>query len=132
MRKLLAKDLGLKMFDKIENEIYDFTKTIKEEKGCDEMLSYVNSNFFASVKVLMFASSTFSVSARMLLFLLIALTGILMSASIGAIALSSSLLTATTVFIFAIILIFVTHCKKILMAGISEAKRNMKESQKKK
>lgn len=120
------------MFNKIENEIYDFTKTIKKEKGCDEMLAYVNSNFFASVKVLMFASSTFSVSARMLLFLLIALTGILMSASIGAIALSSSLLTATTVFIFVVILIFVTHCKKVLMAAISEVKRDMQESKSKK
>ena len=115
------------MLNKIENEINDFTTTIKEEKGCDEMLAYVNSNFFASIKLLIFASSTFSVNVRLLLFLLIASTGILMSSSIGAIPVSSSLLAGITVFLFAIILIFITHGKKLLLAGIANAKANMKE-----
>lgn len=116
------------MFDKIENEINDFTKTIKEEKGCDEMLAYVNSNFFASIRLLMFASRTFSINSRVMLFLLISITGILMFASVGAIPVSTSLLTGINVFLFALILIFITHCKKLLMAGIANAKANMQQN----
>ena len=56
------------MLNKINKEIDEFTKNIKEEKGCDEMLSYLNSSYVSSIKLLMFSSSTFSMFFKLMFF----------------------------------------------------------------
>ena len=116
------------MLNKIEKQINDFTNTIKEAKGCDEMINYVNSSYISSVKLLMFASSTFSLFARVMMFLVIASAGLLMSSSIGAIAVSSTLFLGTTIFLFVLILIFITSQKKVLIQSIENKKSVMQKS----
>lgn len=116
------------MFKKIDNDIKDFVGTIKEPEGCDKMLDYMNSNHFASVKLIMFASSTFSICAKLMLFFLISSAGLLMSSSIGIIPVSSTLLLGTVLFLFILLLIFITNYKKNLISCIESAKSSMEKS----
>lgn len=115
------------MLKKIENEINDFVATIKEPEGCDKMLAYINSNHFASVKLIMFASSTFSIYAKLMLFFLMSSAGLLMSSSLGVIPASTTLLAGITLFLFVLLLIFITNYKKVLVLNIKEAKKMMDE-----
>ena len=115
---------------KIDNEINEFTQSIKTVQGHDELLAYINSNFYASIKLLIFASKTFSLYAKILLFFTIALTGFLISSSIGVFVISSTLLLGTTLFLFVVLLIYITHYKKLLTSGIETSKNTMKNEKK--
>lgn len=115
------------MLNKIENEINEFTKDIKEAKGCDEMISYVNSSYIACIKLLMFASSTFSLYTRVILFLFIASAGLLMSTIIGAIPVGLIPFLILTVLLFALILVSTTQCRKLLIVSIQNSKKEMEE-----
>lgn len=110
------------MLNKINKEIDEFTKNIKEEKGCDEMLVYLNSSYVASVKLLMFASSTFSLYGRLMLFLVMASGALLLSSLIGAIPLSITLFFATTTMSFVLILLFITNYRNVLEGSILRVK----------
>lgn len=116
------------MFNKIEKQIDEFTKDIKEAKGCDEMLIYLNSNYVSSIKLLMFASSTFSLYGRLMLFLVMASAALLLSSIIGAMPLSITLFLGTTIFSFILILLYVTHCRNLLSESIKKAKSMMQEA----
>jgi len=114
------------MFNKIYKEIDDFTSTIKEPKGCDEMLSYMNSNVFASIKLLMFASKTFSLYGRIMLFFIISLTGLLFLSTLGSGGINLTLLSITLI-LFILILYFAIHFKIFLISSINKTKENMQE-----
>lgn len=116
------------MLNKIENEINEFTKDIKEAKGCDEMINYVNSSYVASVKLLMFASSTFSLYGRVILFLFMASAGLLLSTIIGAIPLGVIPFFLFTFLLFALILVSVTQCRKFLIESIKNSKKLKEEA----
>ena len=115
------------MLKNIHSEIKEFVGTIKEPAGCDKMLDYMNSNHFASVKLIMFASKTFSMYAKLLLFFLISCAGLLMSSSLGIIPISATLLGGVTLFLFVILLILITNFKNILINRITETKNSMQE-----
>lgn len=116
------------MLNKINKEIDEFTKNIKEEMGCDEMLTYLNSSYVASVKLLMFASSTFSLYGRLMLFLVMASGALLLSSLIGAIPLSIMLFLVTTALSFVLILLFITNYRKVLEDSINNVKNEMNRS----
>lgn len=118
------------MFNKINNQINDFARTIKEVKGCDEMLLYINSSFFAAIKMLMFASSTFSIYCRVLLFIVITFIGLFLFSMIGTIAISSTLLLGITCFLFIVFLLYITHYKNVLVLSIKNTKSRMEENKK--
>jgi len=113
------------MFKKIENQINEFTSGIKEEKGCDELLVYMNSSYVSSVKLLMFASSTFSLYGRMMLFFIMASGGLLLSSAIGAIPLSVTPFLVLTLLMFALIMVFTSHYKSFLTNSIKQMKEKM-------
>lgn len=117
------------MLNKINKEINDFTNNIKEPKGCDDMLDYLNSSYVSSIKLLMFASSTFSLYGRLMLFLVMASGALLLSSIIGAIPLSMTLFLVTTMLSFILILMYITHYRKLLCESINNAKSLMQECQ---
>lgn len=47
------------MLNKIHKEMNDFTVDIKTIKNHEELLGYMNSNFYASIKLLIAVSRTF-------------------------------------------------------------------------
>ncbi len=115
------------MLNKINKEIDDFTNTIKEVKGCNEMIAYLNSSYVSCVKLLIFASKTFSLYSRIILFFTIASGGLLLSSIIGAIHGSITFFLAISLFLFFSILWFVINSKKILILSIENKKKLMQE-----
>jgi ABC-type multidrug transport system fused ATPase/permease subunit len=113
------------MLKRIEIQINDFMRDIKEAKGCDEMLSYVHSSFFAAVKLLMFASTVFSLYVRVMLFFVIASAGLLLFSIIGAIPASTAFLFASTLVLFIMLLVYIMQCRKMLINSIQHAKQKM-------
>lgn len=117
------------MLNKIKNEIDEFTSTIKEIEGCDKMLTYLNSNIYSAIKLLMFASKTFSIYGRVLMFFLIFVAGLIMLSAIGAMILNISFLFALFLVLFVFTLAYVTHFKKVLVLSIQKSKTAMKKAQ---
>lgn len=111
------------MTTKIKKEIDEFTSTIKELEGCNKMLTYVNSNIYSSIKLLMFASKTFSIYARVLMFFIISIAGLIMLSVIGAMILNTGFLLAIFLIVFVLILVYVIYFKKILVLSIENSKK---------
>lgn len=116
------------MLNKIHNEIYNFTHDIKEVKGCEKMLTYMNSNVYASIKLIMFASKTFASYSKIVLFFIISLTGLLAMSFISTGVLNIGLLVITLVLFF-LILVYVMHFKKALIFNIKNKKSLMKKDE---
>jgi hypothetical protein len=116
------------VLNKIDKEIDDFANTIKEVKGCDEMLDYMNSNIYSSVKLLMFASKTFSLYGKIILFIFISIAGLSVLSSIASGILNSSFLIIT-LFLFVLILVYVMHFRKNLCLNIEKVKSFMKKDE---
>ena len=112
------------MIKKIYNEINEFTESIKDTKGCDEMQTYMSSSIYAAIKLLLFASSTFSIIGRVLLFCIIASTGLLVFSSLGAIAIDMNLLVIISVILQVVIIAFIMHFKNYFASSIQKAKAN--------
>lgn len=115
------------MFKKIHQEIEEFTSTIKEVKGCDELLDYMSSSIYASIKLIMFASKTFSMYGRVLIFFIIFLTGLLVFSSISAGG-PSGILLLLVLILFVLTLIYVMHWKNVLILNIKNTKQLMEDS----
>lgn len=114
------------MISKINKEIEDFTNTIKEIKGCDDMLTYMNNDIYSSIKLIMFASKTFSIFGKVMLFFIISLTGLLVMSSITVGSLNMTLLMINLVLFF-LMISFVMHFKNILIASIKNTKSKMEK-----
>lgn len=114
------------MISKINKEIDEFTSNIKTLDGHDEMLRYMNSSYVSSIKLLMFASSTFSIYGRVMLFFFIALIALLISSSVGIMPLNSTFLSLTVFILFVFILFYITHFKKVFAISVEKSKSSMK------
>lgn len=119
-------NIGKLMLKKIEKELEEFTNTIKEVEGCDKMISYLNSSIISSVKLMMFASKTFSLYGRVLLFTFLTLGGFLIFLSIGTNVLDTSFLIAIILVLFVSIIFYITHFKKLLLFKIEDKKSKFK------
>lgn len=117
------------MLNKIDREINDFTNSIKTIKGYDELLIYMNSSVYSSIKLLLFASKTFTLYGRVLLFLIISLTGLLILSTTGVAVLNTWFLVVITVLLFISILAYIIRCKKHLILSIENSKNSMKENE---
>lgn len=117
------------MFKKIENEMNEFVGGIKESKGCDELLVYMNSSYVSSIKLLMFASSTISLYGRLMMFFIMASAGLLMSSVIGAIPLPITPFLVLTLLLFALILVLTSHFRTQLSTCIKNTKSIMESSE---
>lgn len=116
------------MLSKIKSEIDSFTKTIKEIEGCDKMLNYVNSDIYSSIKLLMFASKTFTVYGKIMLFFIISLTGLFVISSITISKVNLGLLAIDLV-LFVLTLVYIMHFKNFLIMSIKKSKDDMKKSE---
>lgn len=116
------------MLKRIEKQINEFANTIKEAKGCDELIVYMRSSFVASVKLLMFASAVFSLYMRVMLILFIGAASLLLASLIGAISVSIPFLLAMTLMLFAMILMYILKCRNLLTVSIQNTKEKMTES----
>ena len=117
------------MFNKIYKEIDDFSKTIKDDESFDKMLTYVSSNIYSAIKLLLFASSTFSIVGRVLMFLIIFLTGLIVLSAIGAMASNLTYLVVVNLVLFVLILVYIMHFKSYLISSIKNLK-NIKQNEK--
>ena len=123
------------MLNKIHVEMSDFSHNIKTIKSHEELLTYMNSNFYASIKLLFFASKTFTLYGRIMLFFVIALTCLLLFSIIEAMGarfhtvLNPSYILAIIIVLFFLILEYIMHCKKILILNIEKSKSSMEKAE---
>lgn len=116
------------MLNKIHREMNDFTLDIKTMKSHDELLDYMSSNFYASIKLLIAVSRTFSIYWRVVLPLIVSLSGLLILSYIEPIGEQlRGVLNTSFIFIILLGLIFLTlvyilHCKKYLISCIVKSK----------
>jgi len=115
------------MLNKIQNEINDFTETIKEIKGCEDMLTYVNSNISSCIKLLIFASKTFSIYIKIMFFLIISLAGLFVLSSISNDAINITLMLLLII-LFLSILLYIIYFRNFLIKSIENIKFLMEES----
>lgn len=115
------------MFGKINTETDEFTSTIKDIEGCDKLIDYMGISIYSSIKLLMFASKSFSLIVRVLMFFIISITGLIMLASVGAMPFNITNLIAVDLLIFAFTLIFVVRSKRILVSSVLRTKEKMEE-----
>jgi len=122
------------MLNKIHEQMDDFSHNIKTIKSHEELLDYMNSNFYASIKLLVFASKTFAMYGRIMLFFIIALTGLLilseLAGTYGRGFLNSSYLLAIVLVLFFLILAYIIQCKKMLILSIQKAKSVKEKAEK--
>ncbi len=116
------------MLGKIEKEMYEFASGVKTIEGHDKLLDYMHSNIYASIKLLIFASKTFSIYGRVLFFFIISLTGLVVLSAMGVAILNTSYLLVMTIVLFILILLYVMHFKKSLILSIEKSKNNMENS----
>jgi hypothetical protein len=112
------------MLKKIEKEMDEFASGIKTLEGHDKLLDYINSSIYASIKLLIFASKTFSIYGRVLFFIFISLNGIVVLSALGIILLNTIYPLIATLIIFVLIIVYVIHFRKSLILYIDKSKKN--------
>jgi hypothetical protein len=70
------------MFNKTHKEIDDFTLGIETIKSHKKLLDYINSDFYASIKLLISISSTFSIFWKVVLPFIVSLSALLLLSNI--------------------------------------------------
>lgn len=110
-----------------------FTSEIKTIKSHEELLAYMNSNFYASIKLLIAVSSTFSLYWRVVLPFIVSFSVLLVVSNIASIGEQlSTLLNPSIIFVLLITLvvlksIYILHCKKYLISCIKKSKDLMEK-----
>ena len=122
------------MLNKIQTEINDFSYNIKTIKSHEELLGYMSSDFYSSIKLLVYASKTFTMYGRIILFFIIVLAGLLLLA-IAAGVYGQNVLSVNYIFVAFLALVFLTlayilHCKKYLISSIKKSKSFKEKSEK--
>jgi len=116
------------MLNKIDKDMNDFAFNIKTIESHDELLGYMNSNMYASIKLLVFASKSFTLYGRILLFFVIALAGLLILSVIEAMGsrfhtvLNPSYILLVNLGLYILILAYIMHYKKLLISYIEKSK----------
>ena len=114
------------MFGKIHKEMNTFTFNIKTLEGHDELLSYMSTSTYASIKLIIFSSSRFSLLIKMVFPFIISLSILLIASSLGLFPGAVSALLLITFLLCIFTLAFVIHCKNFLISSIKTSK-NKKE-----
>ncbi len=114
------------MLNKIHTEMDDFSHNIKTIESHEELLGYMSSDIYSSIKLLVYASKTFTMYGRIILFFIIVSTGLLLLA-IAAGVYGQNALNVNYIFVAFSGLVFLTlayiiHCKKYLIASINKSK----------
>jgi hypothetical protein len=123
------------MFNKTNKEINDFTTNIKTIKNHTELLDYMNSSFYATIKLLISISSTFSIYWKVVLPFIISLSILLILSSIEPVGEQlHDVLNIRTNYILVILLCFlfvtlsyIVYCKTYLSSSIEKSRKTMKK-----
>lgn len=122
------------MLNKIHTEMNSFTLDIKTVKSHEELLDYMNSNFYASIKLLIAVSSTFSLYWRMVLPFIVSLCLLLVLSNIQPIAeqlrtlLNINYMLVILLCLVSLKLVYILHCKKYLISCIKKSKSLMEKA----
>ena len=114
------------MFGKIHKEMNTFTFNIKTLEGHDELLTYMSTSIYASIKLLIFSSSTFSLLIKMVFPFIISLSILLLASSLGLFPSAVNALLLITFSLCVFTFVFIKNCKSFLISSIKTSK-NKKE-----
>jgi hypothetical protein len=124
------------MLNKTEKEINNFTLGIETIESHEKLLDYINSDFYASIKLLISVSSTFSIYWKVILPFIVSLSALLLLSNIKPIGESlNSILNTNYIFVILICLIvftlvYIFRSKKYFILCIEKSKSLMeKETQ---
>ena len=115
------------MLNKTKKEVDDFTLNIKTTKNADELLNYINVNFYSSIKLLISISKTFSIYWKVVLPIIVSVLTLLLLSfvedfrailNINYLALTSFILLSFTIY-------YVLNSKKHLIFSIKKAKEKL-------
>ena len=110
-------------------EINDFTLNIKTIKNHEELLTYMNSGFYSSIKLLISISSVFSIYWKVILPFIVSLGFLLILSSIQTIGkelekfLDINFILAIFLSLCLLTLVFITHSKKYFLSCMEKSKK---------
>ena len=117
------------MLDKMHKEIDDFTLNIKTIKNHEELLKYMNSDFFSSIKLLISISSIFSIYWKVVLPFIVSLSALLILSLIRPIEEQLSIFININ-YVFAIFVclsslsfLYIKHSKKYFISCMEKSKK---------
>ena len=119
------------MFNRTHREINDFTSDIKTIEDHETLLNYMNSNFYASIKLLASVSSTFSIYWKVVLPFIVSLSALVVLSNIEPIGeelkgiLNISYVLGILLCLVFFTLMYILHCKKYLILCIEKSKNLM-------
>jgi len=122
------------MFNKTDEEIDSFTLGIETIKSHERLLEYVKSDFYASIKLLISISSTFSIYWKVVLPFIVSLSALLLLSNIKPIGnqlnaiLDTNYIVSLLVCLVVFTLIYILHCKKYFILCIEKSKSLMEEN----
>jgi hypothetical protein len=122
------------MLNKTHKEIDNFTLGIETIKSHETLLDYINSDFYASIKLLISISSTFSIYWKVVLPFIVSLSVLLLLSNIKPIGLQlNAMLDTNYIFIILICLVsatlmYILHCKKYFISCVQKSKNLMQDN----
>lgn len=124
------------MFNKTEKEIDKFTVDIKTTENHEKLLTYINSGFFSSLKLLISVSSTFSIYWKVVLPFIISLSALLLLSLIEPIGKElNNILNMTYVLVIFLCLVsftvaYILSSKKYFISSIEKSKNLIDKDEK--
>lgn len=119
------------MLNKTLKEINDFSLNIKTIKSHDDLLNYMNSGFYSSIKLLISVSPTFSIYWKVVFPFIVSLSALFILSNIELIGEALSVFMNIN-YILAILLclVFITlaysmYCKKYFISCVEKSKSIM-------
>jgi hypothetical protein len=122
------------MLKKTHKEIDDFTLGIETIKSHETLLDYINSDFYASIKLLISISSTFSIYWKVVLPFIVSFSALLLLTNIKPIGmqidaiLNSNYLLGILICLVLITVMYILDCKKYCISSIEKSKSSMKDA----
>ncbi|KAB7890321.1 hypothetical protein [Poseidonibacter ostreae] len=117
------------MFNKTYKEISAFILAVETIESLDKLLDYIKSDFYASIKLLISVSSTFSIFWKVVLPFIVSFSALLLLTNIKPVSqLVNSILGINYFFgilvcLLAFSLVYILNCKKYFIKCIEESKR---------
>ena len=121
------------MLKKTKKEIETFIEALETIKSHETLLDYIKSDFFASIKLLISVSSTFSIYWKVVLPFIVSFSILILFSTIQPIAeqinaiLSIKYILGILVFLVLLTIVYILGSKKYFIASIMKSKSLMQE-----
>ena len=116
------------MINKTHKEIHNFTSNIKTIQSHEELLKYMNRSFYASIKLLISISSTFSIYWKVILPFIVSLSALLVLFNIEPIVkelhgiLNINYILIIQLILISLTLIYISNSKKYFIFCMEKSK----------